>query len=675
MDSQGQNDAKTEATTDAKYHVLLIGIDNYPLRPLAGCVNDIDAVQRLLLDSGLGITADSIRRLASPLPDATPDTAVPSTAASLANIRAALDDLASDKVQPSDRVFIYYSGHGKRVPVTDRDGRTFQREALVPVDFTTGGTQYTWLYDYEINQKLRAIALRTPQITVVLDCCNAAGALRNFDNPDDATRTLDIDLAPVPDRAPDPPAGTLAGTARGLDRDAAWLGRGIDACQVVAACLAHEAAKESSRNGVRHGLLTSAFLAALRPIAIAERARLTWGQIWQTMRAEVIRGNSLQTPRMEGGAGRLVFSGPPVDGDPGIPVTCDGAVYRLAAGALAEIDQGAELAIYGPTPARFATLGSDADRAARLGTVRVTSGRPADADAAAVGAAFPVPPGARARLINPARKLRVAIDPPSRAIAELVAESRLIELVELSGADDKTLPRLERHGARWLLIDDQHGSGSDAPVLFGLEDDELPYVRAALEHYYIYSLPMRMAGRAAQDLCNGLELKLLACPDGGDLPADQAQAGKLDEVAMTDGRYGVATRGRVCAYVRNRSPFPLKVALLDAASEGEVQLLGDEMIGPNEHHVFWAQNTLGRPYTMPLPDGVDRARDRLVAIGRSSPQYELDYLRTAETFADVVNRGDTKLDDDDDRRMDDGTRAAATERWTAVQVVVEISRR
>ena len=48
-----------------KFHVLLVGIDSYKSRPLHGCVNDIDAVQRLLIESA-GIEGELITRLASP---------------------------------------------------------------------------------------------------------------------------------------------------------------------------------------------------------------------------------------------------------------------------------------------------------------------------------------------------------------------------------------------------------------------------------------------------------------------------------------------------------------------------------------------------------------------------------------------------------------------------------
>ena len=47
------------------YHVLLIGIDAYPKKPLYGCVNDIDAVQKLLLERAK-VAKERILRLASP---------------------------------------------------------------------------------------------------------------------------------------------------------------------------------------------------------------------------------------------------------------------------------------------------------------------------------------------------------------------------------------------------------------------------------------------------------------------------------------------------------------------------------------------------------------------------------------------------------------------------------
>src|SRR5271166_5334553 len=116
------------------YHVLLIGIDAYGVKPLHGCVNDIDAIQRLLLGDRVAIPKESIQRLASPHPGCRHETTVDSAPATLANMRAALESLGSGKVKENDRVFIYYSGHGARTRVSSAAG-AFDREALVPVDF------------------------------------------------------------------------------------------------------------------------------------------------------------------------------------------------------------------------------------------------------------------------------------------------------------------------------------------------------------------------------------------------------------------------------------------------------------------------------------------------------------------------------------------------------------
>lgn len=652
-------------STRANYHVLLIGVDDYPMKPLAGCVNDIDAVQRVLLGPRMAIPKDRIRRLASPRPGTTHETEVAEKSATLDNIRAALAELGSDNVCATDRVFIYYSGHGKQVVLTGDDGRTFHREALVPVDFLRGQDPCAFLFDFEVNELLRAIVARTRSVAVMLDSCHAAGAFRDgVDPPDSVARSLDLgelDLIPRPDPA---------GTSRGVDDDAGWLGRGIEACHLVAACLANESARETSYGGLSHGMLTRAFIAALEAAADPDLSTITWARIWQTMRTEVMRSNPWQTPRMEGNLRRIVFAGPPVDGDPGIAVFRDGDRYRIEAGTMADVTKGAELAIYGEQPAYFPDRDSAADLAARVGVVCVDVASLATAEAAAVGAPFAVSPGARGRLVKAGElaRLRCAVKPANREIAALLASSALLELV---GPDDAAPVRLELHDGRWLIIDDQHGTGSDAPVLFALRPDDIASVRAVLEHYYDYSLPLRVAQRAAADLTDGLELRLLSCPDGPDLSAEQAQAAKLPEASLgKDGRYQLRAGARVCVYLRNRSTHLLKVGLFNAAAGGEVQLLGDEIIEPGAFHVFWARGELGVPYKMWPLDGADRSRDRLVAIGRTSKRHELDYLRVDRTFADIVEqtRGGH-------RRMDDSrTAAGPIEHWTAAQAVIEISR-
>jgi hypothetical protein len=100
-------------------------------KPLFGCVNDIDEVQRVLVHR-LGIPTTCIRRLASPAGECA------GPGATLGNIRDALRSMACG-AGADDRVIIYFSGHGASVELVDARGRKFHREALVPVDVSTDG--------------------------------------------------------------------------------------------------------------------------------------------------------------------------------------------------------------------------------------------------------------------------------------------------------------------------------------------------------------------------------------------------------------------------------------------------------------------------------------------------------------------------------------------------------
>lgn len=633
---------------EATFHVLLIGIDNYPGHELYGCVNDIDAVQRLLVGPRMRIPPDQIRHLVSPRPDAKRTPVAGEIPATAVHIRQELDALCSKDVREGDRVFIYYAGHGKRVAVQTGDEAAFSREALVPADFEAT-TPSQFLFDFEIDRLLGAIAERTRSITVVLDCCHARGATRDLEG----VRALPEDGVPVPDpaRSTDAPR---AGASHARHAGDVW--------QVASACLAHETAKEIEEGGVKHGVVTRAFLRALDAVPDTDLRSVTWAQIWRGMRAETTRQNPQQTPALDGYLGRAVFAGPPIHGDPGIPVVRDGDRYQIWAGEMAEIVKGVELAVYGDLPLRFPRLGSAEDRTARLGVIRVTDSTLSEAGAAPVETAFDIPPGARGRVIR-AAPLPCAVMTPHPEVESALDAS---PLVKRAAPGEATRIRIELHDERWYLIDDQHGTGAAAPVLVSVPARDAAAVRDVLEHYHRYSLPLRVAERASKARPDGLELRLLRCPDEPGFVAAEVDVATLTDVPQGPGaRYRVPAGMSVCMYVRNRTDERLQVALFDVTGDGDVQQLDDQVIEPSAFHVFWRPGH--EPYRLWPADGATWSRDRLIAIGRSSRQ-PLDYLCVHQTFAEVLERGAG-----DERRMGGSTRPGGpAELWTAAQKIIEI---
>jgi hypothetical protein len=650
----------TDAVNSATHHVLLVGVDAYPNHPLAGCVNDIDAIQRMLLSDRMGLAPDRIRRLASPHRLDAHATEVAEQPATLDNLREALGELASDRVDRDHRVFIYFAGHGTRVPFA-QGGALFHREALVPADCDLKASELRVLYDFELNELLRAIVRRTRQVSIVLDCCHAAGATRDALDPADWTSRC-IDLS---QRGAGP---VLRGDGAQASAASTDLGS-VEDCHVVAACLSHERAQEGSgRDGVRGGLLTHALVSALDAATDAELPTMTWGRIWHAVRAGVQLRNSAQHPSMIGHAARAVFGGPPTEGDAGIPIVRVTVGYQIAAGELSRVTRGAMVAVYADVPPYFPRLDSAEDHRQRLGVLRVTETRRDAAPAKPVGPAFALPYGARGRVIQAgeAARLRCAVLPRDPSLEGQLAASPLLELATVPVRPEVWL---EHSNGQWFVTDSVHGIGTDAdrPVLFALQRAELDCARDILEHYYRYSQPLHMA-ELATDLPGQLDLRVLSCGDQP-LSAGDAQAAALPEApSRAERSYAVPTGGRVCFQVRNSSPRRLRVTLLNSAASGKVQLLGDEIVDARHAHVFWAGSSLGMPFVMTPPRGASRCIDRLVAIGRTAVSHDLSYLRVDRTFAEIVQRSRSA-----GRGMDDGSQdnRSRPEEWAAAQALIE----
>ena len=139
-------------------HGLVIGITHYLHLSQLGDVQDARDVAAVLTDPACcGYPPASVRTLID-------------GAATRAAILGALDDLARVSHEGST-VFIYYSGHGARVPGSD-DSRCY----LMPVDATNGSAdelERTAISGPELTARLRAIP--AGRLTLVLDACRAAG--------------------------------------------------------------------------------------------------------------------------------------------------------------------------------------------------------------------------------------------------------------------------------------------------------------------------------------------------------------------------------------------------------------------------------------------------------------------------------------------------------------------
>src|SRR6476661_1245705 len=476
-----------EPNPATSYRAVLIGIDEYPQKPLSGCVNDIDQIESLLLDR-LGVPPERITRLAAPRAGAAASTRLPFLSPTLDGIRACLNRLA-EEAGKDDLVFIYYSGHGSQV-MTRWNGHAIAREALLPLDYWNDGGDRRLLYDFELNALFTRLAGRAGDLTVVLDCCHSASATREDLVPEGTDRYLPI--PEVQDLASQVPSDLLA-------RDSSDLFSGLDSAgnvhMLVAACRASERAYEVPPGNAKPS--QGAFSRAL--VEILEKAErplsdLQWSDIWTVLLDRVGGFNSWQHPERVGRGERLLFGGPWIWRDPGYVIRPDGDRFRIEAGTLTGLSEGAEVAVYGPEPDRFPDLDSPRDRSSRIGLLRVDRADRSFCTAVPTNGGLRLPPGARGRLVRAGGpdRLTVALEP---------FDPRLAARLEARGifAVPPGIPGIEAclyrdADGRFHLGDEIYGDGRDParPPLASFAEVFPDTLEAVLGHYARYRQALRL---------------------------------------------------------------------------------------------------------------------------------------------------------------------------------------
>ena len=154
---------------------LLVGINNYPSKPLQGCLNDVE-LQRYLLTYRFGFNSQDIHTLTD-------------EKATRTGILEAFEEHLIHQAKPGDVVVFHYSGHGSRV--FDPDTRNFGlgddqsglTSTFVPVDswLPTGYPEKGGVVKDILGHTLflLMLALPTENFTAVLDSCYSGG-VRKF---------------------------------------------------------------------------------------------------------------------------------------------------------------------------------------------------------------------------------------------------------------------------------------------------------------------------------------------------------------------------------------------------------------------------------------------------------------------------------------------------------------
>ena len=155
-------------------YALLVGINNYPVKPLSGCINDVNAMEEYLgkmYGNRSDITLNIMR-----ITDEDP------VSPTRANIISGFDHFAD--AGEEDTCFFYYSGHGSFSPApkefwTEADLRS---ESFVCIDSRLPGGKD--LMDKEVGYLIwKTMNTRTKtRFVIITDCCHCGTITRDIDD-------------------------------------------------------------------------------------------------------------------------------------------------------------------------------------------------------------------------------------------------------------------------------------------------------------------------------------------------------------------------------------------------------------------------------------------------------------------------------------------------------------
>ncbi|MCT7979802.1 caspase family protein [Laspinema olomoucense] len=312
--------------TDSNLYALLIGVNCYlPHRlsdgnyydNLQGAVNDVNAVENFLTIN-LNVPESHIFKLtaSNPNPVLKEPVEPPEQLPTYANMVAKFKEI-TEIGQPSDRIYIHYSGHGGRTITAypEIKGEAGVDESLVPTDIgqldESGQPVNCYLRDLELALLLKQMEKKGLIVTVVFDSCHSGGATR------DKAKVRGTDTL---DKMPQKTESLVASREEILDnwRSLRQVTRGESSLHLgslpqskdyvflAACCPSEKAFEDGFRCGEekrRHGALTYWLLDSLRQDYVG----LTYKDIYDRIRAKIQSQFPYQTPMLLGEFDRTVF--------------------------------------------------------------------------------------------------------------------------------------------------------------------------------------------------------------------------------------------------------------------------------------------------------------------------------------------------------------------------------
>jgi hypothetical protein len=287
-----------EENTTVTHYAILIGIDDYPDKPLKSCVRDVQDTKTYLesvLLHSVEIQMITTCQTGPKSSDAVKDQVLWPT---YDNVISAFKNVTSP-ARAGDFVYIHYSGHGTRKPPNGEfTNKSTGDLALV---LLTEENRETCLWGFELASLLNAMVDNGLIVTLVLDCCFSASAYRR-DDP--SVRFLPYNAAMDSEYLSDPERSLKDEISpyRDVSMQPNWLIK-PDRYAILTACGPNEETVGVKFDGENYGALSYYILKTIKYVGLKKRH----GDMYDHLCAK-FRGSGLrQTPVLYGNRNQGFF--------------------------------------------------------------------------------------------------------------------------------------------------------------------------------------------------------------------------------------------------------------------------------------------------------------------------------------------------------------------------------
>lgn len=266
MSTMKPAEVKCENSSVVTHYAILIGIDDYPEKPLKSCVRDVQSIREGLESMLCNSLETYMLRTGWDRLDTTSPVENGLRWPTRVNVESAFKTVVQS-ARRGDFVYIHYSGHGTRKEASGDFANKFAGDLALVLLSASEKKSMEYLWGFELAHLLKEMIDHGLVVTLVLDCC-FSGAVYRHDDP--SVRFIPYNASLDSEDTSKPSEGAVTGLFRDASMHSNWL-LNPESYAILAACGVYEEVPGLKFEGLHRGALSYCLLLAIQIVGVSGR--------------------------------------------------------------------------------------------------------------------------------------------------------------------------------------------------------------------------------------------------------------------------------------------------------------------------------------------------------------------------------------------------------------------